>query len=325
MALLSLFNIDWKQLAFICERLDLIDKVCQIQDFQTSIFGKIASYPDHDHEMFNLSYEPKSKILKHNLLILKVNNKFLYSQQFRAELDNLIEFLELKFNNVTRIDYALDFQFLRAGLTGTRFIELLGKNIIDLKYKGKKTIIFPSNHNEPPEYVRFGNHSSEFNVYIYNKTRELQEKKDKPYIRDQWKNCEFLENFPVFRLEISFKPDKTKFFLNKDNHNSFRNLDNILNINFHKRIFNYLIKNKFRFYYTSGKKSMVDLFYLPETQEDSNIRMLVDYDLKGSDNYIRGVINFLEKNNNEIRDYYTIGSNALSETIDILKFIYSVK
>jgi len=70
---------------------------------------------------------------------------------------------------------------------------------------------------------------------------------------------------------------------------------------------------------------MVDLFYLPETQEDSNIRMLVDYDLKGSDNYIRGVINFLEKNNNEIRDYYTIGSNALSETIDILKFIYSVK
>jgi len=268
---------------------------------------------------------PKSKILKHNLLILKVNNKFLYSQQFRAELDNLIEFLELKFNNVTRIDYALDFQFLRAGLTGSRFMELLGKNIIDLKYKGKKTIILPSNHNEPPEYVRFGNHSSEFNVYIYNKTRELQEKKDKPYIREQWKNIEFLENFPVFRLEISFKPDKTKFIINQANHNSFRNLDNILNINFHKRIFNYLIKNKFRFYYTSGKKSMVDLFYLPETQEDSNIRMLVDYDLKGSDNYIRGVINFLEKNNNEIRAYYTIDSNALSETIDILKFIYSVK
>ena len=173
MALLSLFNIDWKQLAFTGERLDLIDKVCQIQDFQTSIFEKIASYPDHEHEMFNLSYEPKSKILKHNLLILKVNNKFLYSQQFRAELDNLIEFLELKFNNVTRIDYALDFQFLRAGLTGSRFMELLSKNIIDLKYKGKKIIIFPSNHNEPPEYVRFGNHSSEFNVYIYNKTRYL--------------------------------------------------------------------------------------------------------------------------------------------------------
>ena len=325
MALLSLFNIDWKQLAFTGERLDLVEKVCQLQDFQTSIFGKIASFPDHEHEMFNLSYEPKSKILKHNLLILKVNNKFLYSQQFKAELTNLIEFLELKFNNVTRIDYALDFQFLRAGLTGSRFMELLSKNIIDLKYKGKKTIIYPSEHSKPPEYVRFGNHSSEFNVYIYNKTRELQEKKDKPYIRDQWKNCEFLENFPVFRLEISFKPVKTKFFLNKDNHNSFNNLDNILNINFHKTIFNFLLKNKFRFYYTSGKKSMVDLFYLPETQEDSNIRMLVDYDLKGSNNYIRGVINFLEKNNNEIRDYYTIGSNALSESIDILKFIYSVK
>ncbi len=86
-----------------------------------------------------------------------------------------------------------------------------------------------------------------------------------------------------------------------------------------------MIKNKFRFYYTSGKKSIVDLFYLPETQEDSNVRMLVDYDLKGSDNYIRGVINFLEKNNNEIRAYYNIASNALSESIDILKFIYSVK
>ena len=325
MSQLSLFNLDWLQLAFICERLDLIDKVCQIQDFQTSVFEKIASYPDHEHEMFNLSYMPKSKILKHNLLILKVNNKFLYSQQFRAELDNLIEFLELKFNNVTRIDYALDFQFLRAGLTGTRFMELLGNNKIDLKYKGKKTIIYPTEHSKPPEYVRFGNHSSEFNIYIYNKTKELQEQKDKPYIREQWKNCEFLKNFPVFRLEISFKPDKTKFFLNKDNHNSFNNLNNILNLNFHKNIFNYLIKNKFRFYYTLGKKSMVDLFYLPETREDSNVRMLVDYDLKGSDNYIRGVINFLEKNNNEIRAYYTIDSNALSETVDILKFIYSVK
>ena len=325
MSQLSLFNIDWLQLAFIGERLDLIDTVCQIQDFQTSIFGKIASYPDHEHEMFNLSYMPKSKILKHNLLILKVNNKFLYSQQFKTELTNLIEFLKLKFNNVTRIDYALDFQFLRAGLTGSRFIELLGKNIIDLKYKGKKTIIFPSNHGGTPEYVRFGNHSSEFNIYIYNKTKELQEQKDKPYIREQWKNCEFLENFPVFRLEISFKPDKTKFFLNKDNHNSFNNLDNILNLNFHKRIFVFLLKNKFKFYYTSGKKSMVDLFYLPETQEDSKVRMLVDYDLKGSNNYIRGVINFIEKNNKEIRDYYKIDSNALSETIDILKFIYSVK
>ena len=151
MALLSLFNIDWKQLAFTGERLDLIDKVARIQDFQTSIFEKIASFPDHEHEMFNLSYSPKSKILKHNLLILKVNNKFLYSQQFRAELDNLIEFLELKFNNVTRIDYALDFQFLRTGLTGTRFIELLGKNIIDLKDKGKKTIIYPSEHSKQPE------------------------------------------------------------------------------------------------------------------------------------------------------------------------------
>jgi len=325
MAQLSWFNLDWLQLAFICERLDLINKVCQIQDFQTSVFEKIASYPDHEHEMFNLSYMPKSKILKHNLLILKVNNKFLYSQQFRAELDNLIEFLELKFNNVTRIDYALDFQFLRAGLTGTRFMELLGNNKIDLKYKGKKTIIYPTEHSKPPEYVRFGNHSSEFNIYIYNKTKELQEQKDKPYIREQWKNCEFLKNFPVFRLEISFKPDKTKFFLNKDNHNSFRNLDNILNINFHKTIFHFLLKNKFRFYYTLGKKSMVDLFYLPETQENSNVRMLVDYDLKGSNNYIRGVINFLEKNNNEIRAYYTIDSNALSETVDILKFIYSVK
>lgn len=141
---------------------------------------------------------PKSKILKRNLLILKVNNKFLYSQQFRAELDNLIEFLELKFNNVTRIDYALDFQFLRAGLTGTRFMELLGNNKIDLKYKGKKIIIYPTEHSKPPEYVRFGNHSSEFNIYIYNKTKELQNKKDKPYIRDQWKNCEFFGEFSSF-------------------------------------------------------------------------------------------------------------------------------
>lgn len=56
-------------------------------------------------------------------------------------------------------------------------------------------------------YVSFGSHASSVCSYLYNKTKELREVKDKPYIRQLWKLNGIDETSDVWRVEISIKKD----------------------------------------------------------------------------------------------------------------------
>lgn len=54
------------------------------------------------------------------------------------------------------------------------------------------------------EYIRFGSRNSGVCTYLYNKSRELRDKKSKPWIRARWEEAGLLEkNGDIFRLEFS--------------------------------------------------------------------------------------------------------------------------
>jgi hypothetical protein len=59
------------------------------------------------------------------------------------------------------------------------------------------------------EYVKWGSDNSNKCCYIYNKSLELKEVKDKPWIRDTWEENGLLNDAQnqVFRCEISIKSD----------------------------------------------------------------------------------------------------------------------
>lgn len=51
--------------------------------------------------------------------------------------------------------------------------------------------------------IRWGSRSSGVSVYLYNKSKELREVKDKPWIRAAWKKEELSSKLDVWRVEIS--------------------------------------------------------------------------------------------------------------------------
>ena len=59
-------------------------------------------------------------------------------------------------------------------------------------------------------YIMFGSRSSPVCSYMYDKTKEMIEVKDKPYIRERWKENGIDIDSPVWRVEISIKSDRTK-------------------------------------------------------------------------------------------------------------------
>lgn len=56
-------------------------------------------------------------------------------------------------------------------------------------------------------YIAFGSRSSSVCSYMYDKTKELREVKDKPYIRQLWKLNGLDDSRDVWRVEISIKSD----------------------------------------------------------------------------------------------------------------------
>lgn len=56
-------------------------------------------------------------------------------------------------------------------------------------------------------YIAFGSRSSSVCSYMYNKTKELREVKEKPYIRQLWKLNNIDDTRDVWRVEISIKAD----------------------------------------------------------------------------------------------------------------------
>lgn len=56
-------------------------------------------------------------------------------------------------------------------------------------------------------YISFGSRSSAVCTYMYNKTKELREVKEKPYIRQLWKLNGIDDSRDVWRVEISIKSD----------------------------------------------------------------------------------------------------------------------
>jgi hypothetical protein len=55
------------------------------------------------------------------------------------------------------------------------------------------------------DYLKFGSPTSNVSTYIYNKSKELREVKNKPYIIDTWKLNGMNNNVDVYRLEFSVK------------------------------------------------------------------------------------------------------------------------
>lgn len=203
-------GIDWLQL-YVEMPLNDFDKSnvyeITLEPYQTRQFKKVYTIKSMGDKkpIATIACEAHSNIMAKNTGILKIENKCLYQSELKQWVEHLIEKLNLKLLNVTRIDYFIDFQkfcgdvdvqdFIKKFVSGE--IIKLGKQKFQINGNVKKDFTY--------NYLKFGSKTSDINYYLYNKTLELKEVKNKPYIQQLWKKVNMKDDVDVWRLEFSIK------------------------------------------------------------------------------------------------------------------------
>lgn len=155
---------------------------------------------------------------------IKMSNYVLYTRLWYDFLMDISNVLGWEIQNITRMDLAADFNYFWHGLYPETFIRkylcsrgesyyrrggnkynvIGGKKMIKDKTKMDKLLVENS-----LETLRFGSRVSGVSVYLYNKSKELDEIKDKPHIRAAWQEAGLNEQ-KVWRLEFSISNQGTK-------------------------------------------------------------------------------------------------------------------
>lgn len=160
---------------------------------------------------------PRSSMLNSNIVLVKIHNRFLYCQNYINLLYDICATFKLSIKGLTRLDLCYDCNSFHGGLKPHKFIKEFVTAEFDspryiykvgakqFRVYGGKSVSSATKFSG----IEFGSGKSSKRCYIYDKTRELQEVKDKPWIRQYWQQNGLIsdEKNHVYRAEISIKCD----------------------------------------------------------------------------------------------------------------------
>lgn len=215
-------SIDWLQICCYCNYLNegeykgsLCTYNLEIQPIETAMFKKLYSVKRNGLEVATVQYEPRPKSLNPKLLLLKLSNRVLYSDKYIYMLYDMISTFHLTYKGITRLDICYDCNYFCNHKSPSKFIQdfvfkEVGKNgYIYRKGSSKFTChgSKTSTSSSKITSIAFGSNNNKVRQYIYDKTIELQEVKDKPWIREYWKLNGLINDDKnhVWRTEISIK------------------------------------------------------------------------------------------------------------------------
>lgn len=191
----------------------------------TRVFKKLYKVVFRGLEYFYIQQEPISSALKRGLTLVKVANRVLYSEQYISLLLDLLKSLHLQYKGISRLDIAYDCNYFYNGRSPKKFLHdyickpLEEKGGIYLANVKKHVSFFEKSisSNTHYSYVKFGMGTGGRSAYMYDKSLELREVKDKPWIRQMWADNGLVDNekVHVWRSEISIKA-QGKQLLNLD-------------------------------------------------------------------------------------------------------------
>lgn len=137
---------------------------------------------------------------------IKLNNPTLYVANWHFILSDILSSLCWSAVSLTRVDLCADFNYFVNGLLPETFIRKYMCKTNDTYIKngsnmwacyGQKEL-----HKNTFNSIRWGSRQSGVSVYLYNKSKELDVNKYKPWIVESWKKADLnIKN--VWRVEIS--------------------------------------------------------------------------------------------------------------------------
>lgn len=194
---------------------------------------------DDDQPMIEIRRNPKSAIGKqvHGVLDpqaahVRLTNRYCYFEGAARLMQTFLERYGFHFQRISRVDVCLDFERFDYGDKPAVFIDRYFKS----RYAKINQSRIRANGRDMWDgriwnSVSWANPKSMIGTKFYNKTMELEERSDKPYIRQAWRQCGLVDDdyrlvkfeadgterkVDVWRVEFSIKSSTRKWFVIED-------------------------------------------------------------------------------------------------------------
>lgn len=205
------------------------------RDYSTPIYNEVFELRDaQSHPLFEITRCPRTNSQKMNGAIpyyachLRLANRTCYFDNPVILLRDFLITYNYTFCSITRLDVCLDFVKFDSGIDPKDFIRRYMAHTYAKINQGRLASYAEDEwHGRTWESLSWGRPSSVVKTKLYNKTKELEEVGDKPYIRQAWLQCGLIDDFKamtkrkkdgtmykptIWRLEFSIKAGGTKVF-----------------------------------------------------------------------------------------------------------------
>lgn len=195
--------------------------------YSTPLFQNVFEVSMNAMPVAIITCVPKSSIIDKDAVMVKLENRVLYSGQYLYILYALMNALNLEYISVSRLDLCYDCNLLKGRKdVGDFLYQYLTAKPMEVGHivrKGstKFTASCAKKWHEGTKVtsMRWGSPKVTPAGYCYNKTLELIEVKDKPWIREAWKKCglvSFVKDKELSKLTDKQRETEIDMFSLKD-------------------------------------------------------------------------------------------------------------
>ena len=213
-------NVDWLQIFCHDKNFGLLNEIYYEKsayefvkmEYSSRHFREIWEVRTIDGEKYaTIQRRPFSSVISTDGAIIQLANRELYKPCFVSEFLIFINSHGFKCKSISRLDVCFDSNHLLNNLQYPSFI----RKIIEKKYlknnqskiAGQFSAEGTLNVNTDWNSLRWGSPRSGVSTKVYNKTLEMKEVKQKPYITECWMYNGIDITQDVWRMEISIKSD----------------------------------------------------------------------------------------------------------------------
>lgn len=207
--LVRCINIDWLEVYALEPINTPLDEsfftqrgfIVRPRDYGTRVWGEMFTLLDTQGNPFiEIRRAPKSSdaengILPANAAHIRFVNRYCYYDNAVQLMAEFIERYQYTFQSISRIDIALDFEKFDYGdLPATFLLRYMRKVYAKVNQANAAARWYDAWNSREYNSISWGSPQSQITTKLYNKSKELQEVKDKPYIKEAWLRAGLISN-----------------------------------------------------------------------------------------------------------------------------------
>lgn len=173
----------------------------ELRDYGTRVYNEMFTiFGTDDYPLIEIRRNPKSStsnggILPINACHIRLTNRTCYYHDAAEKLKLFLSQHDYTFMRISRVDVCLDFERFDSGDWPAKFL----RRYIQEKFAKINQANISSYGQDcwttrQWDSISWGREKSDIGTKMYNKTKQLQEVKDKPYIRQAWFACGLVDN-----------------------------------------------------------------------------------------------------------------------------------